>query len=170
MEWFRERFAIAPCKILSAEIVTTVEESISQLNDDQRHLVRVEVRSILRHAKSLPRNSQKDVFSALIALKKDPDRLVFSADKGNCVMVMDKQQYHDKALSLLNDKNTHVQSTKYKVNSDPTNKTQRKLSKMFLDLRKAGKVSDYTNKMLYSGEGLCPCFYGLLKAINQEFH
>ena len=148
MEWFIERFAIAPCKILSAEIVTAVEESISQLNDDQRHLVRVEVRSILRHAKSLPRNSQKDVFSALIALKKDPDRLVFSADKGNCVMVMDKQQYHDKALSLLNDKSTHVQSTKYKVNSDPTNKTQRKLSKMFLDLRKAGKVSDYTNKML----------------------
>ena len=69
MEWFRERFAIAPCKILSAEIVTAVEESISQLNDDQRHLVRVEVRSILRH----------------------------------------------------------------------------------------------TYKMLYSGEGLCPCFYGLLK-------
>ena len=170
MEWFRERFAIAPCKILSAEIVAAVEESISQLNDDQRHLVRVEVRSILRHAKSLPRNSQKDVFSALIALKKDPDRLVFSADKGNCVMVMDKQQYHDKALSLLNDKSTHVQSTKYKVNSDPTSKTQRKFSKMFLDLRKAGKVSDYTNKMLYSGEGLCPCFYGLLKAINQEFH
>ena len=112
MEWFRERFAIAPCKILSAEIVTAVEESISQLNDDQRHLVRVEVRSILRHAKSLPRNSQKDVFSALIALKKDPDRLVFSADKGNFVMVMDKQQYRDKALSLLDDKSTHVQSTK----------------------------------------------------------
>ena len=103
MEWFRERFAIAPCKILSAEIVTAVEE---------RHLVRVEVRSILRHAKSLPRNSQKDDFSALIVLKKDPDRLVFSADKGNCVMVMDKQQYRDKALSLLDDKSTHVQSTK----------------------------------------------------------
>ena len=35
---------------------------------------------------------------------------------------------------------------------------------MFLDLRKAGKVSDYTYKILYSGEGLCPCFYGLLKS------
>ena len=65
-------------------------------------MVRAEVSSILRHAKPPPKN--KDVFNAIIALKKDPDRLVLSADKGNCVMVMDKQQYHNKALSLLNDK------------------------------------------------------------------
>ena len=31
--------------------------------------------------------------------------------KGNCVVVMDKQQYHDKALSLLSDKSTYVRST-----------------------------------------------------------
>lgn len=55
-------------------------------------------------SKPPPKNIQKDVFNALITLKKDPDRLVLSADKGNCVVVMDKQQYHDKALSLLNDR------------------------------------------------------------------
>ena len=47
------------------------------------------------------------------------NRLVLSADKGNCVMVMDKQQYHDKALSLLNDKSTYAV-----LNSDPSRKTQ----------------------------------------------
>ena len=48
---------------------------------------------------------------------------------------MDKQQYHDKALSLLNDKST------YRIlNSDPTSKTQRKLNKMLLDLKKVGKL------------------------------
>ena len=97
----------------------------SQLNDDRKHLVRAEVSSILRRAKPPPKNIQKDIFNALIALKKDPDRLVLSADKGNCVVVMDKQQYHDKALSLLNDKNTYAV-----LNSDPTSKTQRKLNKM----------------------------------------
>ena len=50
---------------------------------------------------------------------------------------MDKQQYHDKALSLLNDKNTYAV-----LNSDPTGKTQRKLNKMLLDLKKADKISD----------------------------
>ena len=84
---------------------------ISQLDDDRRHLVRAEVSSILRRAKPPPKNIQKDVFNALIALKKDPDRLVLSADKGNCVVVMDKQQYDDKALSLLSDKSTYVRST-----------------------------------------------------------
>ena len=70
--------------------------------------MRAEVSSILRHVKPLPKNIHNDVFNALIALKKDPDRLVLSADKGNCVVVMDKQQYHDKALSLLNDKSTYA--------------------------------------------------------------
>ena len=42
------KFAIAPRKIPTAEIVAAVEESISQLNDDRRHLVRAEVSSILR--------------------------------------------------------------------------------------------------------------------------
>ena len=71
---------------------------------------------------------------------------------------MDKQQYHDKALSLLNDKNTYAV-----LNSDPTSKTQRKLNKMLLDLKKAGRISDSTYKMLYSSDGLCPRFYGLPK-------
>ena len=87
-------------------------------------MVRAEVSSVLRRAKPPPKNIQKDVFNALITLKKDPDRLVLSADKGNCVVVMDKQQYHDKALSLLNDKSTYAV-----LNSDPTSKTQRKLNK-----------------------------------------
>ena len=94
----------------------------------------------------------------LIALKKDPDRLVLSADKGNCVLIMDKQQYHDKALSLLNDKSMYAV-----LNSDPTSKTQRKFNKILLDLKKAGKISDSMYKMLYCRDGLCPCFYGLPK-------
>ena len=94
----------------------------------------------------------------LIALKKDPDRLVLSADKGNCVLFMDKQQYHDKALSLLNDKSTYAV-----LNSDPTSKTQRKSNKILFDLKKGGKISDSMYKMLYCRDGLCPCFYGLPK-------
>ena len=42
------KFAIAPRKIPTTEIVAAVEESISQLNVDRRHLVRAEVTNILR--------------------------------------------------------------------------------------------------------------------------
>ena len=75
--------------------------------------------------------------------EKDTDRLVLSADKGNCVVVMDKQQYHDKALSLPNDKSTY---------SGPTGKTRRKLHKMLLDLTAYVHV-----------------FMAKLKFVNREF-
>ena len=53
------KFAIAPRKIPTAEIVAAVEESISQLNGDRRHLVRAELSSILRRAKPTPKNIPK---------------------------------------------------------------------------------------------------------------
>ena len=34
---------------------------------------------------------------------------------------------------------------------------------MLLDLKKAGRISDSTYKMLYSSDGLCPRFHGLSK-------
>ena len=45
---------------------------------------------------------------AVLALKKDPDRVILSADKGNCVVVMDKHDYREKAFSLLNDRNIRI--------------------------------------------------------------
>ena len=56
------KFAIAPRKIPTAEIVAAVEESISQLNDDHRHLLRAEVSSILRRAKPPPKKHTKGCF------------------------------------------------------------------------------------------------------------
>ena len=93
----RRNFAIAPHKILTAEIVTAVEESICQLNDDRRHLVRAEVSSMLRRAKPLPKNIQKDVLNALIALKKIRKGSYYLLTRVIFFVVMDKQQYHDKA-------------------------------------------------------------------------
>ena len=83
---------------------------------------------------------------------------MLSADKGNCVVVMDKHQYREKALSMLNDRNTYS-ITK----SDPTSKTQRKLNKMSLDLKKANIINENLYRMLYSSDGLSPRFYGLEK-------
>ena len=69
---------------------------------------------------------------------------------------MDKQQYHDKALSLLNDKSTYAV-----LNSDPNSKTQRELKKMLLDLKKAGRISNYAYKILNNIDSLCPSFFRL---------
>ncbi len=157
------KFAVVPNRIPTAEIIASVEEGIFQLDDDDKRLVRAEVSSILRCAKLPPKNMDSNVFKALLALKKDPERIILSADKGNCVVVMDKIEYREKALSLLSDKNTYTV-----LKSDPTGKTQRDLNAKLLLLKKSNIISETTYKILYSSDGLSPRFYGLPKIHQPE--
>ena len=82
----------------------------------------------------LPPLSPALVFKALIALRKDLDRVVLSAEKGNCVVVMDKHQYREKVFSMLNDKQTYTV-----LKSDPTGRTERDLNQRLLLLKKSNK-------------------------------
>ena len=88
---------------------------------------------------------------------KDPDRLVLSADKGNCVVVMDKHQYREKALSLLNDRNT------YSILKS------KKLNKMLLNLKKAGIVDEIMYKVCIAVTAFLHDFISCQKSIKREF-
>ena len=156
------KFAVVPNRIPTAEIIASVE-GIFPLDDDAKRLVRAEVSSILRRAKIPPKNIDSNVFKALLALKKYPDRVILSADKGNCVVVMDKHDYREKALSLLNNINTYSI-----LKSDPTGKTQRGLNAKLLLLKKSNIISKATYEKLYSSDGLSPRFYGLPKIHKPE--
>ena len=126
-------------------------------------MVRAEVSSILRRAKIPPKNIDSNVFKASLALKKDPDRVILSADKGNCVVVMDKHDYREKVLSLLHNRNTYSI-----LKSDPTGKTQRGLNAKLLLLKKSNIINKATYEKLYSSDGLSPRFYGLPKIHKPE--
>ena len=157
------KFAVVPNRIPTAEIIASVEEGIFLLDDDAKRLVRAEVSSILRSAKIPPKNIDSNVLKALLALKKDPDRVILSVNKGNCVVVMDKHDYREKALSLLNNRNTYSI-----IKSDPTGKTQRGLNAKLLLLKKSNITSKATYEKLYSCAGLSPRFYGLPKIHKPE--
>ena len=130
-------FAIAPNRIPTAEVVDSIEEAICRQNDETKQTVRAEVSSILRRAKTPPRNIDSNIFKALIALRKDPDRVVLLAGKGNCIVVMDKRQYREKVLSMLNDKQTYTT-----LKSDPTGRTERDLNQRLLLFKKSSKISE----------------------------
>ena len=150
------KFAIAPNR--TAEMVASVKEGIFHLNDETKKTVGAEVSSILVRTKPPPRNNDSNVFKALINLRKDPDRVVLSADKGYCVVVIDKHQYREKALSLLKCKKTYTI-----LKSDPTGKTERDLNQRLFLLKKSNKINEVTYKMLRSSDGLSPRLYGLPK-------
>ena len=151
-------FAIASNRIPTAEIVASVEEAIFRQNDETKQTVRAEVSS----AKTPPRNIDSNVFKALIALRKDLDRVALSADKGNIVVVMDKHQYRENVLSTLNDKQTYTA-----LKSDPTGRTERDLNQRLLLSKKSSKISEETYKLLRSSDGIAPQLYGLPK-IHKE--
>ena len=60
-------------------------------------------------------NISREEHQAIKELKEDHTRVVLTVDKGVATMVMDKQDYMDKALSLLRDSSTYIT-----IHKDPT--------------------------------------------------
>ena len=71
-------------------------------------------------------------------LKEDHSRVVLTADMGAAMVVMDREDYTEKAISLLADTNTYKTITK-----DPTTKLKNKLSQTLRDFKNQGGLSDH---------------------------
>ena len=95
---------------------------------------------------------------ALTELKQDNSRVVLTADKGVAMVIMDQQDYTNKATALLQDTNT------YKVlPKDPTSHLKNKLITLLKDIKQTGGLSTQKYKQLYPTSTVPPEFYGLLK-------
>ena len=68
----------------------------------------------------ITRNITKEEREAIKTLREDASRVVLTADKGVALVVMDKSQYVDKCMTLLDD--TKV----YKPGKDTTKKTSQR--------------------------------------------
>ena len=100
-------FPIAPKKIPTAEIVAAVEDSITKLLTEVKLTVRAQVSDVFSRACPPPSNIPSKEMKALQDLRMDKSRLIISADKGNCTVVMDCKDYDDKVKELLGDELTY---------------------------------------------------------------
>ena len=96
----RMNFAIAPKKIPTAEFVAAVEDSITKLSAEEKLTVRARVSEVLSRAHPPESNIPSSEMKALQDLRKDKSRLIISADKGNCTVVMDRKDYDEKVNKL----------------------------------------------------------------------
>ena len=77
-------------------------------------------------------------------LKQDNSRVVLTADKGVAMVIMDKEDYTNKAQALLQDTYT------YKVlKKDPTSQLKNKLINILKDIKQSGGLSINKYKQLY---------------------
>ena len=63
-------------------------------------------REVLQHFKEKKGptcNTTKEEWEAIKTLREDPSHVVLTVDKGVALVVMDKSQYIDKCMALLND-------------------------------------------------------------------
>ena len=81
---------------------------------------------------------------ALTELKKDNTRVVLTANKGVAMVIMDQEDYINKAQTLLQDSNT------YKVfPKDPTSQLKNKLIILLKDIKQTGGLTTQKYKQLY---------------------
>ncbi len=101
---------------------------------------------------------------ALKGLRKDPSRMVLTADKGNCFVVMDTTMYKSKCQEVLSDKAVYE-----KLPSDPTAKSQKKLCNLLKGIKDKGELSqtDYQHLRPSGNYSTPPKFYGSPKIHKQ---
>ena len=146
------KFAPAPGKIPTKDIVAEVEAAIVRLPDDTKDSIRTATASILHRARLPPHNNiSKAERKALQTLKEDVSRVIMKADKGNCFVVMDRIDYNEKMENLLSDHQTYQL-----VHKPPFAKIERELNHNLLDLKKKGKINDPTIYKLRSTDAIPP--------------
>ena len=111
-------FASAPCNIPGTDNITVVESICHNLRDQDAQGLRADINSLFRRSQAPKPNLTKQEIGGLEQLNKDKDRLVLTADKGVALVVMDREDYIQKAEELL------AQLAYRTIDRDPTNKTK----------------------------------------------
>ena len=158
------KFAITPEKIPAKDYIVLTEASIKDLSDNDKDNTRHEVTRLLNKAKVPNPNITSAEARALKGLRKDPSRMVLTADKGNCFVVMDTTMYKSKCQEVLSDKAVYE-----KLPSDPTAKSQKKLCNLLKGIKQKGELSqtDYQHLRPTGNYSTPPKFYGSPKIHKQ---
>ena len=94
---------------------------------------------------------------ALKELKEDNTRVILTADKGVCMVVVDKEDYMKKAEELL------IQGSCKIIPADPTTKQKHTLITLLKSIKEECGINEDTYKRLYPTGAGTPKFYGLPK-------
>ena len=107
------------------------------------------------------RNLTKDVLQGLKEQSKDRSIVVCKGDKGNCVVLLKKEDFLSELEELLSDTRKFCL-----LKNDPTIKRENKLIHLLLKLKKEGTINDSLYDIKYDLLDLnLPGFMGYQKSI-----
>ena len=86
------------------------------------------------------------------------------ADKGNCLVIMDRSDYDSKMENLLQDENTYTV-----VRKPLFKKVERELNALLLSLKSQRKLPEKTYRYLHSSDAIPPAIRGSIKHHKLNF-
>ena len=143
--------------ILNVDYITAIESMCPKLKEEDAMELRVDVNSLLRRAKVPKANLTKQEIIGLSQLKKDKERVILTVVKGVAMVIMDKEEYNNKAQELLT-------SRAYKsLPRDPTNKIKAQLITKLRRIKKDSNLDECIHRAMYPTSCVLLKFYGLPK-------
>ena len=153
----RPNYAIVPRCLPTGEYIIAIENVCNQLPQGKAEELRGEIKSVLKNIWPPRPNITREERKAIEELRKDDTKMILTADKGVSMVVMNRDDYHQKAEALL-------QESAYRnITSDPTNKYKNKLIGLLKSIKTGGGINETTYKKLYPTGAGSPKFYGLPK-------
>lgn len=155
-------------KVPLAKIITDTEYAIngskasSEKKEEARHRIAEHLKRITKRHSNSRRNLdlalQRDLQATRDFLKAHDHLLILKADKGNATVVMERAEYRNKILNLLQDEST------YKVmKKDPTASLERKTNEVIKEMFEKKYIDFNLKRYLTCYDSVAPKIYGLPK-------
>ena len=90
-------YAVTPRQSPNLEYITAIEAACTKLSQQDAEELRADINRVLRSSHTPKPNLTKAQNLALRELKRDRDYIVLTADKGVAMVIMDRQDYINKA-------------------------------------------------------------------------
>ena len=129
-------------------------------NQSAVELARSKITQVLSNSRLPPPNLSPEEKKALQELISDHTIRIMKADKGNCTVIMDKKDYNDKIMHLLNDRNVYQILP---VGDKSIEITEKKVNKLEYGFAKENKITTPVYHQLKCDKAVTPKFYGLPK-------
>ena len=150
-------FAVTPRHPPNLEYITAIEAACTKLSQQDAEELMADINRDIRSSHPPKPNLTKAQNLALRELKRDRDHIVLTADNGVAMVIMDRQDYINKANQLLN------QNTYRSIAKDPTNSIKNKLINILKRVKSQTGLDSNTYKSMYPTGCVLPKFYGLPK-------
>ena len=118
------------------QYVAAIENACTKLEEGQADEFRVQVKAAIQKIQKPKSNITSGERKAIAELKKDPSRMVLTADKGVALVMMNTENYKKKGEELLN------QNTYRAITSDPTMRLKNKMIRMMKSIKTKGGMSE----------------------------